>query len=417
MEEDHSTKFSPSKLDCYKNCAKKYQYRYVDRISRARKTGATVLGTSVHEAFEFLYERLQAGGRPTFDETLAKGRAAFARDWDETVTHQGAASREDWERLVEDCVRRYWDAQTPFERDRTVAVEARVGFPIEAEGREYRIEGFVDRLAAVGDGEFEIHDYKTAKSLPSQAHLDEDWQLALYEIAIRNQWPSARKVSLVWHYVRHGQTMVSTRSADQLAALKAEVSALIGRIKHDHEFKTSPGALCDWCEYRDLCPEFAHPEKIAALPPEERRKDGGVKLVDELSGVEEKRRRLKDELKTLDQSKKDLDHKIAAWAEAEGVTTVAGESASAAVVFKDDVHLPTKSDEPERNAALEKDARASEVWEDVARLDAHALLEGVKSRRWSGAELAAAEALLARYGRRERAATVRLRRRREAEGE
>ncbi len=417
MEEDRSKKYSPSKLDCYKNCPKKFQYRYVDRIARARKTGATVLGTSVHEAFEFLYERLQAGARPTLDEVMARGRAAFARDWDETVTHQGDAKREDWERLVEDCVRRYWDAQQPFDRDSTVAVEARVGFPIEVDGHEYRIEGFVDRLAAVGDGAFEIHDYKTAKSLPSQEHLDEDWQLALYEIAVRAQWPSARRVALVWHYVRHGQTLVSTRTPERLAALKAEVSALIAEIKRDHEFKPNPGALCDWCEYRDLCPEFAHPVKVAALAPEERKRDGGVKLVDELFGVEEKRRRVKDELKTLDQAKKELDARIAAWAEAEGVTTVAGDFAQAAVAFKEDLHLPTKTDEPERNAALEKDARASVVWEDVARLDAHALLEGVKSRRWNGETLAAAEALLARYGRRERAATVRLRRRRGGEDE
>ncbi len=417
MEEDHSKKFSPSKLDCYKNCPRRYQYRYVDRISRARKTGATVLGTSVHTAFEFLYERLQAGARPSIEEVLAEGRAAFARDWDETVTHQGAASREDWERLVEDCVRRYWDSHAPFDRDRTIAVEARVGFPIEAEGREYRIEGFVDRLAAAGDGDFEIHDYKTAKSLPAQAHLDEDWQLALYEIAVRTQWPSARSVALVWHYVRHGQTLRSSRTPEQLAGLKAEVAALISEIKRDHAFEPKPGTLCDWCEYRDLCPVFAHPEKVAAMAPEERKRDDGVKLVDELSGVEDKRRRLRDELKSLDAAKAELDARIAAWAEAAGVVSVAGESATAAVSFKDEVHLPTKTHEPERSAALEKDARASAVWEEVARLDAHALLEGVKARRWSGEALAAAEALLARYGRRERAATVRLRRRRGGDDE
>jgi hypothetical protein len=142
-----------------------------------------------------------------------------------------------------------------------------------------------------------------------------------------------------------------------------------------------------------------------------------VKLVDELSGVEDKRRRLRDELKSLDAAKAELDARIAAWAEAAGVVSVAGESATAAVSFKDEVHLPTKTHEPERSAALEKDARASAVWEEVARLDAHALLEGVKARGWRGEALAAAVALLARYGRRERAATVRLRRRRGGDDE
>ncbi|NNN05470.1 MAG: PD-(D/E)XK nuclease family protein [Elusimicrobia bacterium] len=412
MEEDRSAKFSPSKLGCYKECPRRYQYRYVDRIARARKTGATVLGTSAHSAFEFLYERLRAGGRPTLEEVLAEGRAAFTRDWDETVSHLGGASREDWERLLDDCVRRYYAAHAPFENDRTLAVEARVGFPIEVDGHTYRIEGFVDRLAAVGDGDFEIHDYKTAKSLPAQAHLDEDWQLALYEIAVRTQWPAVRSVTLVWHYVRHGQTLRSTRAPEDLARLKAQVAALIGEIKRDHAFEPRPGALCDWCEYRDLCPVFAHAEKLAALPPEERGRDAGALLVGELAVVEDKRHRLKDELKALDRAKEGIDARVAAWAEAAGVTTVAGETAEASVTFKDELRLPTKTGEPERHTALEKDARASAVWDAVARLDAHALVDGVKAGRWTGAAMAAAQDLLERYARRERAATVRLRRRR-----
>lgn len=415
MEEDRSTKFSPSKLDCYKECPKRYQYRYVERISRARKTGATVLGTSVHAALEFLYERLRAGARPSVDEVLAEGRAAFARDWDETVSHLGGVPKEDWERLVDECARRYYEAHSPFDQDQTVAVEARVGFPIEADGYEYRIEGFVDRLAVAGDGLFEIHDYKTAKSLPPQAKLDEDWQLALYEIAVRTQWPSARSVALKWHFVRHGQTLTSSRTPEQLARLKADVAELIQTIKRDHEYKPKPGTLCDWCEYRDLCPEFAHPEKVAAMKPAERRHDDGVRLVNELAELDEKRHRLNDEVKLLDSAKKELDGRIAAWAEAAGVTTVAGETAEAAVAFKDELRLPTKTREADRHEELEKEARASALWEDVAQLDAHALLEGVKTRRWTGEKLAAAEALLARYGKRERAASVRLRRKRGAD--
>jgi len=417
VEEDHSKKFSPSKLDCYKECPKRYQYRYVDRISRARKTGATVLGTSVHSALEFLYERLRAGARPSLEDVLAEGDAAFARDWDETVSHLGDVPKEDWGRLVGECVRRYYEAHSPFKEDSTVAVEARVGFPIEVAGYEYRIEGFVDRLAVAGDGLFEIHDYKTAKSLPPQSKLDEDWQLALYEIAVRTQWPSARSVTLKWHYVRHGQTLTSTRTPEQLARLKGEVAELIQAIKRDREFRPQRGFLCDWCEYRDLCPEFAHVEKIAAMKPAERGRDDGAKLVGELAALDEKKRRLNDELELVKSAKAELDARIAAWAEAEGVTVVAGETAEASVSFKDELRLPTKTHEAERHEALEKDARASAVWSEVARLDAHALIEGVKARRWSGEALAAAEALLARYGKRERTSSVRLRRRRGADEE
>ena len=419
MEEDRSSKFSPSKLDVYKNCARRYQYRYVDKISRRRKTPETVVGVAVHAAFEELYGLVSGGKVPSLDDVHALYVKALDEEWDETVLLKDARfTRDDWKKVGRDCVESYYAGHAPFSEDRTVAVEKRVGFPLEVEGHEYRIEGFVDRLSLAPDGAFEIHDYKTAKSLPNQEHADADWQLALYELAIRREWPDAKDVRLKWHYVRHGKTLTSVRDAAARESLRAEVAKTIAAIKHDHEWRTNRGPLCDWCEYRDLCPEFAHPLKIAALPPEERKRDDGVKLVNELAEVEGRRRKLKDEMKTLDLEKKDLDDRIASFAESAGVTTVAGEAAEASVTVKDEVHLPTKTHEPEKHDALEQDARkAPELWLEVARLDGHALVEGVRLRRWTGRLFEAAESLLERYGRRELSRAVRLKRRRAAEEE
>jgi len=418
MEEDRSSKFSPSKLDCYKECARRYQYRYVDRLARRRKTPETVVGVSVHAAFEELYELVAGGKVPSLADVQSVYAGALDAEWDDSVQVKDARfTRDDWRNVGLQCVQAYYDAHAPFAEDRTVAVEKRVGFPLTVDGREYRIEGFVDRLSIAPDGAVEIHDYKTAKSLPDQAHADADWQLALYELAVRHDWPDTKDVRLKWHYVRHGKTLTSTRDAAARARLLADVAGTIAAIKRDHAFEPSPGPLCDWCEYKDLCPVFAHAEKVAALPPAERRKDDGVRLVGALAEIEAKRRRLKDELKTLELEKKDVDERIADFAAAAGVTTVAGESAEASVSVKDEVHLPTKTGEPDKHAALEKEARATPLWEEVARLDAHALVEGVRARRWTGAALAAAEALLERYGRREPARTVRLKRRRAADDE
>jgi putative RecB family exonuclease len=417
MEEDRSSKFSPSKLDVYKNCARRYQFRYVDKISRRRKTPETVVGVAVHAAFEELYGLVSGGKVPSLPEARALYEKALGEEWDETVLMKDARfTRADWTKVGSDCVDLYYGAHAPFSEDRTVAVEKRVGFPLEVEGHEYRIEGFVDRLSLAPDGAFEIHDYKTAKSLPNQEHADADWQLALYELAVRREWPDTKEVRLKWHYVRHGKTLTSVRDAAARERLLADVAKTIAAIKHDHEFAPSESPLCDWCEYRDLCPVFAHPLKVAALPAAERSRDDGVKLVDALAEVEAKRRKVKDELKTLDLEKKDLDDRIASFAEKEGVTAVAGTAAEASVSFKDEVHLPTKTHEPERHEALEKDARKTpELWLEVARLDGHALVEGVRAKRWAGALFEAAEALLERYGRREPSRAVRLKRRRAAD--
>lgn len=412
LEEDKSSKFSPSKLSVYQNCPRRYQYRYVDKISRRRKTPETVVGVAVHSTFEELYALVTGGKVPALPELHEIYEREFAGEWDATVVEKDARfGVDDWRKVGRDCVELYYGAHHPFNADRTVAIEKRVGFPITVDGHEYRIEGFVDRLALAADGAFEIVDYKTAKSLPNQAHADEDWQLALYELAVRLEWPDTKEVRLKWHYVRHGKTLVSIRDEAARAKLLADASALISAIKHDHAFEPKPGFLCDWCEYRDLCPLFADPVRVAALPPEERSKDGSVKLVARYEEIEERRKRLKDELKAVEAERDKAESDIADLAQAEGISVVGGERSQATVSVKIERHLPTKTGEPEKHAELEAKVRETPLWDLVARLDGHALLEGLKARRWTDELIALAKDFSNRYGHDVTKRTVRLKRR------
>lgn len=412
LEEDRSSKFSPSKLSVYQNCPRRYQYRYVDKISRRRKTPETVVGVAVHASFEELYAFVTGGKIPTLPELHQIYEREFASEWDDTVVEKDPRFGVDnWKKVGRDCVELYYNGHHPFSADRTVAIEKRVGFPITVDGHEYRIEGFVDRLALAPDGAFEIVDYKTAKSLPNQEHADEDWQLALYELAVRREWPDTKEVRLKWHYVRHGKTLVSVRDAAARAKLLADAAALISAIKHDHQFPTKQSPLCDWCEYRDLCPIFADEHRVAALPPEERVKDGGVRLVARYAEIEERRKRLKDDLKVVEAERDEVENELAELAEREKLSVIAGERAQASVTIKEEVHLPTKTGEADKNAKLEEEVRKTPLWNEVARLDGHALLEGLKSRRWAEPLLALAKDFADRYGHITHKRTVRLKRR------
>ncbi len=64
---------------------------------------------------------------------------------------------------------------------------------------EYLLRGYIDRLDRVKDRTYEIHE--TSKSLPEQSMMDEDRQLALYQIGIQKMWNDVNRVELVWHYV------------------------------------------------------------------------------------------------------------------------------------------------------------------------------------------------------------------------
>ena len=63
----------------------------------------------------------------------------------------------------------------PF-NDNTLEIEKRILINLDKKG-EYKLQGFIDRLVHnLEKDEFEIHDYKTGKSLPTQEKIENDRQ-------------------------------------------------------------------------------------------------------------------------------------------------------------------------------------------------------------------------------------------------
>ena len=116
-----------------------------------------------------------------------------------------------------------------------------------------RFRGIIDRISRAKDGAIEIHDFKTSARVPSQQELDEDRQLALYQIALARTRGTTEPVRLVWHYVRPGIVRTSERAPDALRALESATLDVVERIRSEKEFAPVPGRLCAWCEYRDGC--------------------------------------------------------------------------------------------------------------------------------------------------------------------
>src|SRR2546428_4219467 len=117
--------------------------------------------------------------------------------------------------LGEQCLANYYHEHYPFDRDETLALEERVSFDLGDRGR-YAVQGFVDRIARTRDGAIEIQDYKTSARVPSQAQIDEDRQLALYQIGIGARFGAQRPVRLVWCYLRQRRTLGFTRTPEPI---------------------------------------------------------------------------------------------------------------------------------------------------------------------------------------------------------
>src|SRR3989338_6157047 len=225
--------YSHSKLSTFEQCALKFKLKYLDKVKPDYEQSIEAfLGKKVHETLEWLYK----------NPSIKIVKEEFDKEY---YFNTGIKF------LIN-----YFVNNFPF-KDNTIALEKKIMLNLDNQG-EYQLVGFIDRL--VHDTEkniFEIHDYKTG-ALKSQQELDNDRQLALYSISIRESYPSASEVRLIWHFLEWNQKKISTRKIDELQQLKQEIIALIKKIESSSEFKANPGILCNWCEYRSYCPEMRH---------------------------------------------------------------------------------------------------------------------------------------------------------------
>jgi putative RecB family exonuclease len=267
-----TTLYSHSRLSAFETCPQKFAFRYVEQIRAETEGIEAFVGKRVHEVLERLYEFVAREQVPSLRRVLERYHALFDEHYDAArvlIVREGLGV-EHYRALGVRCLENHYREHYPFDGDETLAVEERVVFRLDAQGR-FGIQGFVDRIARASDGAIEIHDYKTGENVPSQKKLDVDRQLALYQLGLAERFDAGRPIRLVWQFLSRGLRRVSTRSPEQLEALRRESLALIERIESATEYPARKSNLCRWCDYQAICPAWGGagaPERAARAEPE-----------------------------------------------------------------------------------------------------------------------------------------------------
>src|SRR5262249_28055659 len=132
------------------------------------------------------------------------------------------------------CISDYFKRYHPFDHGRTLGLEERIELKLKDGDRQHTLQGFIDRLTWDPSTEtYEIHDYKTGLSLRSQEEADQDRQLALYQLGVKQRWPDAKNFKLIWHYLAADKDITSTRNDADLATLEREVIDVIHGIEEE----------------------------------------------------------------------------------------------------------------------------------------------------------------------------------------
>lgn len=254
-----ATLFSHSRLSSFENCPKQFHFRYVLQIPQTSEGIEAFVGKRVHEVLERLYEFARKGMLPTLSQVLRRYTLAWEAEYDAErvrIVREGTPV-ELYRDLGARCLENYYRRHYPFDATETLGIEERVEFELDpARPGAYRMQGVIDRISRTSAGTIEIHDYKTGRYVPSQQQIDEDRQLALYQIGVALRYRSDQPIELVWHYVARGMERRSVRTPEQLQETCAKAIDVIDRIRTETEFAPRKNALCDWCEFRSLCPAW-----------------------------------------------------------------------------------------------------------------------------------------------------------------
>lgn len=250
--------YSHSKLETFEKCALRFRFKYIDKIEKPDEQGVEAfLGKRVHESLQRLYKDLSRGQAHPLDEILKFYREDWRRQWASgiKIVRRGMTER-DYLIYGETCLTNYYRRHSPFAESETLSTEEHFQFPLDEKGL-YAMQGYIDRVGRRKDGTYEIHDYKTSRTLPTQETVNSDRQLSLYQIALQKARPEAHSVELFWHYLGHDRTLRSTRQPKELTQLCETTVKLIEHIERRKRFEPHKSPLCDWCEYKPECPVWS----------------------------------------------------------------------------------------------------------------------------------------------------------------
>ncbi len=359
--------YSYSRLSTFEQCRLKFRFQYIDKVrTEIETTVEAFLGSMVHRVLERLYKDVRFQKIPGLQELID----FFHKEWDENwndgiLVVRKEYTAENFRKMGVRFITDFYSRYKPFDQARTVGLETSNTAALDDRNR---IHIKIDRLSISHEGEYEIHDYKTSNTLPTQEILDSDRQLAIYAYGVRQMYPDAKKIRLIWHYLAFDKELESSRTESELADLKEEILELIRIVKDAREFPATRSALCDWCQFRPICPEFAHLFQTEKLDKNEYLKEEGVALVKRYAELSEK---IKADEAELDKVRDAL----LAYSEKKGVDIVYGEKFSAAVRSYPRLSFP-KKDDPLLDAFFETIRKAG-MWDELETVNVYELAKKI----------------------------------------
>lgn len=366
-------KYSISRIICFNNCRLQFKYHYIDNIKSEIETIEAFMGSRAHKALEELYKSVKNGVVRPLEWAIEKYNEDWDKNYHESIKIVKAEyNLEDYKNKGRKAIEEFYSRYYPFNQAKVVETEYWLDFKIL--NGKYLLNGVVDRLDWNDkEGMFEIHDYKTSGTLPTQEEADNDEQLGLYHIAVKQNWPDADRVKLVWHYLIFNKEMVSYRSGEELESIERVIGEKIEEIEGCSEYPPKKSGLCSYCGYQDICPLWKHPEAMKKLPVNEYRNNPGVVLVAKYAELEDKKQELEKKKKEIEDEQKKIEEAAVEFAEKENIRVIDGPDRRLVVTIEEETRSPTKNEDPVKWQEFRDLLIKEKKYEDISTVNSNML--------------------------------------------
>lgn len=245
---------SPSKVGSFTDCPLSFRFSVLEHYPEPPSPHA-VKGTLVHAALEALVWDHRPGTR-TLDVALAELDRALAAMRADDNSEYGALGldAEADAAFVEDArqlVRNYFVLEDP-NLVRAVGVELGLETPLGST----RLRGIIDRLDLTDEGELVVVDYKTGRA-PSE-RFERSKMAAVHVYALLCQEVLGRApVAVRLLHLREPMSITAVPSDQSIRGQQRRVAAAWQAIERgcgSGDFRPRPGPLCNWCNFRAMCP-------------------------------------------------------------------------------------------------------------------------------------------------------------------
>lgn len=240
------TYLSYSQIQTYDMCPLHYKLKYILKIPPF-PTASLSYGTSVHAALRDYFQ-----ARMTDPSFQASAKELLEHVWIdegyESKSHE-EISRKQAEKTVDAYIIKYRESAHP------VAIEVPFSFTVD----RMKVGGRIDRIDTLADGKIEIIDYKTGAHIPDEKKLASDLQLTMYALAAAEVadplfHKPPEEVILALHYVEQDVILKTTRTREQLDAVKETIASKAEEIARS-DYVCSV-INCKNCEYKMICKTY-----------------------------------------------------------------------------------------------------------------------------------------------------------------